>query len=228
MPRLARRHLSRGCFHVLNRGNHRQTLFHRPDDYAQFLELLTAAHKKFDVDLWGYCLMSNHWHLVVEVEDLDELSGWVHWICNRHVRLFHRDRRELGGGHIYQGRYKSFPIEDEDYMYEVLRYVEANPVRAGLVTRGRDWPWSSLSRATVQRGLLPVERPPLQPWVRNAAWEAEVDQPLEPHPLLVLRQSVVRGTPFGAADWVNRVVAEHGLESTVRPRGRPRKSLPTP
>ena len=225
MPRLARRHLQGGCFHVLNRGNHRQTLFARAEDYAQFLELLTGAQKRFDVALWGYCLMSNHWHLVVEVDAVDELSGWVHWICNRHVRLFHRDRRELGGGHIYQGRYKSFSVADESYMYEVLRYVEANPVRAGLVARGRDWPWSSLSRATIQRGLLPLERPRLQPWVRNAAWEAEVDQPMEAHPLMVLRQSVVRGTPFGTADWVNRMVAEQGLETTVRSRGRPRKSL---
>jgi putative transposase len=215
--------LQRGCFHVLNRGNHRQTLFHGPDDYAQFVDLLAGAQKRFKVGLWGYCLMSNHWHLVVEVDDMDELSSWVHWICNRHVRLFHRDRRELGGGHIYQGRFKTFPIQDESYLYNVLRYVEANPVRARLVVRGRDWPWSSLSRAAIQRELLPVERPRLQPWGRNEAWEAEVDQPIEATPLQTLRQSVVRGTPFGAADWVGQVVAEQGLETTVRPRGRPKK-----
>ncbi len=210
---------------MLNRGNHREALFHGPEEYGQFLELLAGAPRRFEVALWGYCLMSNHWHLVVEVDDVEQLSRWVHWICNRHVRLFHRGRRELGGGHIYQGRYKSFPIEDEGYMYQVLRYVEANPVRARLVARGRDWPWSSLSRATIQRGLLPLERPRLQPWPRNAEWEAEVDRPMEATPLQTLRQSVVRGTPYGNPAWVSRVVAEQGLETTVRLRGRPRKSL---
>ncbi len=212
---------------MLNRGNHRETLFHSSDDYAQFLELLAGAPRRFEVALWGYCLMSNHWHLVVEVGDVRQLSGWIHWICNRHVRLFHRGRKDLGGGHIYQGRYKSFPIEDESYLYQVLRYVEANPVRARLVERGRQWPWSSLSRATIQRGLLPLERPRLQPWQRDAAWEAEVDQPLEAQSLQTLRQSVVRGTPYGTANWVTRLVNQQGLQTTVRSRGRPRKSLST-
>src|ERR1039458_10229841 len=125
MPRLARGHLERGFFHVLNRGNHRQMLFRQPEEYAVFLQIVSQATAKFKVDLWGYCLMGNHWHLVVEVEAMGHLSRWMHWICNRHVRLVHRENRSLGGGHIYQGRYKSFPIQDESYLYNVLLYVEA-------------------------------------------------------------------------------------------------------
>jgi putative transposase len=226
MPRLARYALDQGCFHVLNRGNHRQTLFHQNDDYVQFMGLLAASQKRFKVALWGYCLMSNHWHLVVEVGRMAILSSWMHWICNRHVRLFHRERRDLGGGHIYQGRFKSFPIQDEVYLYQVLRYVEANPVRARLVPSARDWPWSSLSPAEIKQGLLPLERPRLEPWLRNDAWEAEVNRPMGSGPLQVMQQSVVKGTPYGAADWVRRLVAEKGLETTVRLRGRPKKSLP--
>jgi putative transposase len=225
MPRLARHRLQRGCFHVLNRGNHRQTLFHSREDYAQFLYLLAEAQKRFAIALWGYCLMDNPWHLVIEVETIDELSGCVHWICNRHVRLFHRERRELGGGHIYQGRYKSFPIQDEAYLYQVLRYVEANPVRARLVERARDWPWSSLSQTEIKRGLLALERPRLVAWPRNLQWEAEVDQPIEAEPLRNIHQSVIRGTPLGDPDWVSRLTIEQGLQTTIRPRGRPRKPL---
>ena len=118
---------------------------------------------KFAVTLWGYCLMSNHWHLVAEVRTSHELGRWMHWLCNRHVRLVHRDQPSLGGGHIYQGRYKSFPIQDENYLYNVLRYVEANPLRAKLVARAQEWPWSSLSTMPVRHGLMEVERPKLAP-----------------------------------------------------------------
>jgi putative transposase len=223
MPRIARTHLERGNFHVLNRGNHRQTLFRQEEDYALFLELLVLAETRFDVTLWGYCLMSNHWHLVVEVEKMGELSRWVHWICNRHVRLVHRERRQLGGGHIYQGRYKSFPIQDENYLHNVLRYVEANPLRAKLVARAQDWPWSSLSSAPVKSGLVELPRPKLQPWPRSDEWQAEVNRPLALDKLQSLQQSVIRGTPQGNPDWVKHLAAEHDMESTLRPRGRPRK-----
>jgi putative transposase len=185
--------------------------------------LLTEGQRRYQIALWGYCLMSNHWHLVVEVEQMAQLSSWVHWVCNRHVRLYHRAHRKLGGGHIYQGRFKSFPIQDEVYLHEVLRYVEANPVRAGLVSRGRDWPWSSLSPDKVTHGLVEAERPHLQPWPRNGHWEADVGRPLLAEPLELIRQSVVRSTPYGYPDWVRSLVARQGLETTVRMRGRPKK-----
>ncbi len=223
MPRLARSCLQGGLHHVLNRGNHRQTLFHGPDDFAQFIELMAEGQRRHGIDLWGYCLMSNHWHVVVEVSRVEKLSRWLHWVCNRHVRLFHRGRRDLGGGHIYQGRYKAFPIQDEGHLHQVLRYVEANPVRAGLVPRGRDWPWSSLSRQEIKRGLIALTRPRLQPWRRDESWEKAVDTPLEAEALDALRQSVLRGTPYGSADWVRHVINENGMETTQRPRGRPAK-----
>jgi putative transposase len=226
MPRIARSHLERGTFHVLNRGNHRQALFRQDDDYAQFLELLAEAGRRFKVGLWSYCLMGNHWHLVVEVEKMGELSRWMHWICNRHVRRVHPQNREWGGGHIYQGRYKSFPIQDEGYLHNVLRYVEANPLRAKLVTRAEDWPWSSLSQAPVKSGLVEILRPRLLPWARGAQWLAEVNRPLGLDQLQSMQQSVQRGTPLGDADWVRNMATEHDLASTLRPRGRPRKVSP--
>ncbi len=208
---------------MLNRGNHRQMLFRQPEEYALFLDLLGQSIAKYRVKLWGYCLMGNHWHLVVEVEAMSELSRWMHGVCNRHVRRVHRENRSLAGGHIYQGRYKSFPIQDESYLYNVLRYVEANPLRAGLVARAQDWSWSSLSRATIRDGLVEVARPKLVPWDRGEHWLEAVNQPLSHAGLDSLRQSVVRGTPQGQPQWIAELTITHGLESTVRSRGRPRK-----
>jgi len=223
MPRISRGHLEGGFFHVLNRGNHRQMLFREPEEYALFLQLLSHAMTKYKVKLWGYCLMGNHWHLVVEVEAMNQLSRWMHWVCNRHVRTIHRDNKSLAGGHIYQGRYKSFPVQDENYLYNVLRYVEANPLRAKLVLRAQDWPWSSLSKAPVYNGLVELSRPRLEPWDRGEHWLEEVNQPLSLPTLDSMRQSVIRGAPQGQPQWIAEITTRNGMESTVRPRGRPRK-----
>jgi putative transposase len=223
MPRINRGALEQGIFHVLNRGNHRQQLFQAGEDYAVFMGLLTTTCERLPVKIWGYCLMPNHWHLVVEVARMTDLSKWVHGICNRHVRLFHRRNPRLGGGHIYQGRYKSFPIQNENYLYTVLRYVEANALRARLVARAEDWPWSSLSRKPIFDGLIEVERPRLAPWSRGPHWLEEVNLALPMEKLQDVRQSVERGKPLGEANWVAQLTRQGGLASTVRPRGRPRK-----
>ncbi len=223
MPRIARGTLERGFFHVLNRGNHRQMLFRSPEDFTLFLELLGVSVAKFKVELWGYCLMGNHWHFVVSVGEVEVLSRWMHWLCNRHVRLAHAQNRQLGGGHIYQGRYKSFPVEDGPYLHAVLRYVEANPLRAKLVARAEEWRWSSLCVEPLRTELVEVARPRLAVWTRDAAWREAVNAPLADAQLDLLRRSVQRGSPFGEAEWTAEMILRAGLESTVRPRGRPRK-----
>lgn len=228
MPRIARGGLGQGWFHVLNRGNHRQRLFTKPEDFALFLGLLAEAGERYEVKLWGYCLMGNHWHLVVETPHTKELSQWMHWISNRHVRIFHQRNRRLGGGHIYQGRYKSFPIQNEEYLYTVLRYVEANPLRAKLVEEAQEWPWSSLSTVEQVEGVAKWSRPQLEPWTRGKHWMTEVNRALPESELTAIRQSALRGAPFGDKTWVEALATKFGLESTLRPRGRPRKVEPQP
>lgn len=222
MPRITRGVMGQGYYHVLNRGNHRQMLFRCEEEFAIFMGLLAESVARFPVELWGYCLMGNHWHLAVSVTAPEDMSRWMHWLCNRHVRLLHRENAGLGGGHIYQGRFKSFPVQDSDHLWTVLRYVEANPVRAKLAARAEDWPWSSLSTCTIRNGLLEVPRPKLAPWPRDESWREAVNSPLEQARLDLLRRSIVRGTPFGLPEWVTDLVAESGMQSTVRPRGRPR------
>ena len=223
MPRINRGALERGFFHVLNRGNHRQQLFAKAEEYGAFLELLAHSSEHLPVKLWGYCLMPNHWHLVVEVERMEDLSKWVHGVCNRHVRKHHQQNPRQGGGHIYQGRYKSFPIEDEIYLYTVLRYVEANPLRARLVTRAEDWAWSSLSKKPIFDGLIEIARPKLATWKRDAHWLEEVNLGQSAEQLHTMRTCVLRGQPLGSESWLN-TLTQGDLASTIRPRGRPRKA----
>ena len=133
-----------------------------------------------------------------------------------------RPASHIGTGHLYQGRFKSFPVESDEHLYTVLRYVERNPVRANLVQRAQDWRWSGAWRRhrgdDQARGLLspwPMTRP--TDWLRRVN-RAECRGELE-----ALRRCVQRGQPYGSEPWRLRITAQLGLESTFRPRGRPRK-----
>ena len=137
MPRIARGVVEMGYFHLLNRGNHRQMLFRQSDDFALFLELLGQSVAKFAVELWGYCLMGNHWHLAVSVDQKDELSRWMHWLTNRHVRMVHARNARLGGGHLYQGRYKSFPVQTRPSLDGAAAMWRPISARAPGQARGR-------------------------------------------------------------------------------------------
>ena len=111
-------------------------------DYAAFLVLLQMAKSKYPVRVLGFCLMLNHFHLVLQPATVSPLSPFMQWWMTSHVRRYHRHYRSHG--HVWQGRFKSFPIQQDDHLLTVLRYVLRNPVRAGLVEHARDWPWSSL------------------------------------------------------------------------------------
>jgi putative transposase len=142
MPRTARASVGGYCYHVLNRGNRRAQVFHDADDYAAFLRLLRRASARVPMRLLAYCLMPNHFHLVLWPPGDADLSAWMGWLLTAHVRRHHR--RYRSSGHIWQGRLKAFPISEHEHLLSVLRYVERNPLRANLVERAEDWPWSSL------------------------------------------------------------------------------------
>ena len=207
--------------HVLNRGNGRMMLFHKPADYAAFANLLADAHERVPgVRLLAYCLMPNHWHLVLRPSKAGELSTYMSWLSNTHVRRWRQHGHTVGQGHVYQGRFKSFIVQDETYFLTLARYVEANPRRAKLVKRAEDWPWSSLTGKSSPdgRSLLgewPVRRPP--------NWLELVNEPLPQEKREMIQAAIQRGRPLGEADWVDKTAKRLGLEFTVRPRGRPKK-----
>lgn len=217
MGRTARASKGGICYHVLNRGNARLDVFHKPGDFQEFVDLLGEAVDKAPANVFGFCVMTNHFHLVVRPKDDGGLSRFMQWLLTSHVRRYHRHYG--GSGHVWQGRFKAFPIQQDEHLLTVLRYVERNPVRAGLVERAENWRWSSApcwSRPDRPGWLTagPVERPPnWLDWVNRPATAAEEQS---------LRQHLTRNRPFGTPRWTKAIASRLGLESTLNPRGRPR------
>ena len=208
-------------FHVLNRGVGRRTLFDKDQDFLAFERVVEESLRTCSMRLGAYCLLSNHWHLVVWPEHGGELQAFMQQMTNTHVKRWKEHRHETGYGHLYQGRYKCFPVETEDYFYRVVRYVERNALRANLVTRAECWPWSSLRRGEREDAAFPI----LSAWPlpRPADWLDIVNQPQTVAELEAVRRCVNRGCPLGGRDWVVQAAKQLRLESTLRPRGRPRR-----
>jgi putative transposase len=165
--------------------------------------------------------MPNHWHQVLWPAEDGELSAFVGWLSNAHVRRWHAHYHSGGSGHVYQGRFKSFPVQDDRHLLTALRYVEANPLRARLVERAEAWRWSSLCCRERGVGLCPI----LDEWPvdRPADWVRIVNEPLPEEELARVQASVLKGTPLGKEDWVQAAAGRLGLEHTLRRRGRPKK-----
>jgi putative transposase len=219
MPRTSRAAVGGVVYHVLNRGNGRMDIFKKPDDYPAFLQILCDGKQRADVELFGFCLMSNHWHLVLRPKSDGDLAAYLSWVTNTHVKRYRAHYRRTSG-HVYQGRYKSFPVEEDAYFLTLMRYVEANPVPAKMVLRAEQWRWSSLGRKSQWSSKLldrwPVDRP------RN--WSALVNQPPRDAERQRVIDSMERGRPLGSDAWVMRTARKLGLQYTINPRGRPRKS----
>ena len=209
-------------YHVLNRANARMTIFENSEDYAAFERVLQEAVDRTETRLLAYCVMPNHWHLVVWPWEDGELSRFTGWLTLTHTQRWHAHRQSTGSGHVYQGRFKSFPVQDDDHFYTVCRYVERNSLRAKLVQRAEDWRWGSLRR---WKHGTPKEKSLLSAWplARRPGWIEHVNSPHTEAELAALRRSVQRGCPFGESSWCDRMVRRLGLESTLRPQGRPKK-----
>jgi putative transposase len=128
----------------VNRGNRKSRIFESPEDYVTFLAALADAAERTVVRLVAFCLMPNHWHLVLWPYRGSEISTYMQIVMNSHLRDL-LERHNLSGlGHVYQGRHRNHPIHNDLHFLNVCRYVEANAQRAGLVERAEEWPWSSL------------------------------------------------------------------------------------
>ena len=236
MPRVARVTTGGVAYHVLNRSNARLALFECDADYALLIRTLAEAHQRVAMRTVGYCIMPNHWHLVLWPRGDGDLSEFMRWLTVTHTQRWHAAHGTAGQGHVYQGRFKSFPVqrtrpsaakramgmlEGGDAVLSVLRYVERNPVRAGLATRAEAWPWSSAAargQSPDEGGLAVVAPPGGLP----ADWSHVVNRPQTDKELAALARCIARGCPFGREAWVKRMAAEWNLTSTLRPRGRPR------
>jgi putative transposase len=206
-------------FHICNRSAKRTRLFLEPSDYAAFERVLIDGLCRFPVALLAYCVMPNHWHLVVRPDTDDALRRFMHWVTMTHARRWQNWRDSTGQGAVYQGRFRAIPVNQDTHFQWVCRYVERNPLRANLVERAEDWEWSSLRRrydAPSWLALWPVPRPD--------DWIAMVNLPQTDAELASMRTAMRTGQPLGNDDWC-RVVRTHLGISEPKQRGRSRSVL---
>lgn len=206
-------------YHVINRANGRMTIFRKDKDYEAFEKILVEAKKKYPMRIVAYCLMPNHWHLMLYPQGNDDLSNFMRWITLTHTQRWHAHYRNIGSGHLYQGRYKSFPVQKDEYFLQLVRYVERNAKRAALVKRAENWRWSSLyhrEHNTKQQHILNAW--PVKPDHDYLKW---VNTPQPKEEIETIRYHIQRGRPYGQETWMQKTAKQLGLESTFRNRGRP-------
>lgn len=218
MPRTARVAPGGMVFHVLNRGVGRMQIFDHERDYAAFRRVVEETLRVAPIRICAYCWMPNHWHFVLWPQGDGELSGFVQRMTNMHTQRWQRAKQRVGYGHLYQGRFKSFPVETDEHFYTVVRYVERNALRAGLVPRAEVWPWGSLQlRSRGQHSPLLADWPLRQP----SDWLEHVNAPQTEAELAAIRHCLQRGSPYGTTIWAEEAAERLGLQSTLHPRGRP-------
>src|SRR4051812_4436943 len=227
MPRPLRPIAERLVYHVINRGNNRAAVFRDDGDYAAFLKALLELKARRPFELYGYCLMPNHFHLLLRALETP-ISRLMQSLLVSHTQRYHRWHRS--GGHVWQGRFRSPVIQDDDHLLMVLRYIEANPLRARLVADAGDYRWSSFpahgqgTAAPLLDRLVAYDELASRPATRQERWSAFVHQTPSDAELTALRRSAQAGLPFGAPRWVEQLGQQLGLPLAIRPRGRPRKA----
>ena len=220
MPRAIRVDVGGEIYHVINRANARLPIFFKEEDYQLFETILIAGVEKYNMRLLAYCIMPNHFHLVVHPRDDGDLQKFMQWLTLTHTQRWHVQNKTVGSGHLYQGRYKSFLIEKDDHLMTVIRYVERNPLRAKLVKNIENWRFSSYhnrQQKLVKHFLStwPVTEP--------LDYKKFIQTPLTASELESARYSVNKGKPFGKTAWSNMMIDRYKLEGTIRGKGRPKK-----
>lgn len=223
MPRPKRACPAGEVFHILNRAVARLTIFEKRDDYESFMQVFDETRQIVPLPIYAMVVMPNHWHFVVRPADDDQVTEFFRRLTVTHTMRWHAHYQTGGTGHLYQGRFKSFPVQNDEHLLSVMRYVERNPLRANLVERAEDWQWGSAwvrqqKQTTADTWLAPLQDPPLP-----RQWRAWVNKPQTEAEANAIRHCIRRGAPLGSEAWGRGSAVRLGLESTLRPRGRPKK-----
>lgn len=194
-------------------------LFDRPGDYQDFLYLWADAQRHVRVPCFAFCLMPNHFHFVVRPAADGDLSRFMYRLSMKHALRWHKAHGTGGTGPIYQGRFKALPVHTDHHFLVLCRYVERNPVRAGLVHACEEWQWSSVVQRSAKSPLIelaewPVERP--AHWLELLAAEhvSETES---------VRKAIARSAPFGPMGWRDRIASRLEMTGNLAAIGRPRK-----
>ncbi|HYT65355.1 MAG TPA: transposase [Vicinamibacterales bacterium] len=219
--------------HVLNRGDHRETLFHKPADFRAFLGVVAETASRIAMRILAYCIMGNHFHFVVWPYEGADLPLFMHLLMTTHIGRYLRHYPPVSPGHLYQDRYTNVLVETGPSLLRVLRYVEANALTAEIVERAEDYPWTSASPEALEDGRpiiaeWPIEKPSNWPALLNLRTAAQERKRIQ--------RCAARGAPYGSPAWTERVIKQFSLEHTMRRPGRPKRDesifpagdLPTP
>jgi putative transposase len=214
-------------YHALNRGNNRADVYGDDADRLAFLDALAKTRERYPFRLFGYCLMTNHFHLLLRPEAGQSISRILQSLTVAHTWRHHKRHRT--SGHVWQGRFKSPVIQDDTHLLVVPRYIEANPLRARIVEDAADFRWSSYPCHA-----LGHDDPLLSPFPeweelgrteseRRRRWRAKVRAVQSKDELMSVRSSLRSGRPFGTDDWTEKMGKRLNIDLVPRSRGRPPK-----
>ena len=223
MPRTPRHCPAGEVFHILNRAVARLQIFEKPEDYDAFMRVIDETVEIVPLPIQSMILMPNHWHFVVQPTHDKQVSEFFRRLTVTHTMRWHAHYHTSGTGHLYQGRFKSFPVQDDEHLLWLMRYVERNALRANLVEAAEDWKWGSAYLRRYPESQRPswLQLPKEVTLPRN--WRSLVNKPLTEKEAEAIQRSIRRGTPYGEIEWATQSAARMGLESTMRARGRPKK-----
>jgi putative transposase len=196
-------------------------MFRKEADFEAFERVMVDAHNRQPIRILSYCVLSNHWHFVVWPAKDGQLTDFFLRLAHTHAVRWRVSHGTVGYGHLYQGRFKSFPVQSDDHLRSLLRYVERNPLSAGVVEKAQLWRWCSLwSRVHGDNEIKAL----LSRWPVECStnWTARVNVPLAAKELDRIRLSLERGRPCGGDEWVRRTVKELALGVRAR---RPAQTL---
>jgi putative transposase len=224
MVRLARVAELGVAYHVTQRGNNRQDVFFVDDDRRIYLEILKKESKKYRMEVHGYCLMTNHVHIVArpkEQESLAKALGRTHFRYTTYVNRMHGR-----SGHLWQNRFFSCPLDEEHYRAAIL-YMERNPVRAKMVRKAWDYEWSSAAAHTGMEedttGLLDMDT--WNAMIRAEDWKNNLAAREDKNTMETIRLNTRTGRPLGSDNFISKLETKAGRRLRPLPHGRPRKNI---
>lgn len=219
MPRISRAIVVGYPHHVTQRGNYRQTVFAEADDYHKYLYFLAKYAKECALEIWAYCLMPNHVHMVCVPRQSDSLSRTLHTVHMKYARYFNKKRDIIG--HLGQGRFFSCAL-DERHVYAAVRYVERNPVRGSIVSAAENYPWSS-AKIHIAGESDPVLSGRCFLTETVTDWRQYLGTGPNTREEATVIKATLTGRPCGGEDFVKGVEEHLGRKLTPQPRGSPLK-----
>ncbi|GAX61341.1 transposase and inactivated derivatives [Candidatus Scalindua japonica] len=221
MPRTARIVVPNLPYHITQRGNYRQDVFEDDEDRLSYLSWIDYYSKKYKLSIFAYCLMDNHVHFIGIPREEDSLARVFSISHMRYSQYF--NKKKNASGHLWQGRFYSC-VMDEDYLAAALRYVERNPVRAGIVRKPWRWKWSSAGVHVGQEdGVINLENITSLIDTTAEEWKEYINSDENDEKVEKIRKHTLLGRPLGTKDFVAKLGRRIGRVLNVLPRGRPKK-----